>query len=198
MRITSGEFRNRVLKTPSGTTTHPMGDRERLALFNALTAVFAGSFTANSSPETTRGPLAGVGSVLDLYSGSGALGLEALSRGAKRAIFVDKDREATEVIKENIRFLGVSDRAKVYKMGASQALELQEIAENRYDLILIDPPYDHFSPEEFVKVEILLSDNGIMVLSFPDSAGNPEEIFPDLTLISNKSYAAANIAIFSK
>ncbi|MBQ3325845.1 RsmD family RNA methyltransferase [Candidatus Saccharibacteria bacterium] len=194
MRITSGKFKNRLVKTPSGTITHPMGDRERLALFNALTAHIM-------PPEATTGPLSNVNAVLDLYSGSGALGLEALSRGAKSAVFIDKDKQATEVTKQNIDNFGLKGCTKVYKMSVNQALLSPEIISKQYDLILIDPPYNLFDSSDFKDAAKLLTNDGMLVLSYPKVADGkevkPQEIFPELKVVSDKAYAAANIAIMA-
>ena len=88
VRIISGEFGGRFIKTPPGSTTHPMGERVRSAMFNSL----------GESIRDAR--------VLDAFAGSGAVGLEALSRGAESAVFVERDRVAQRVIAENISIFG--------------------------------------------------------------------------------------------
>ena len=96
MRITSGIFRGRKLVSPNSETTHPMGDREKLALFNSL-------------GDSIKGTV-----VLDLFAGSGALGLEALSRGAKDVDFVENSRKAVLSIKSNISALEVSNSTNIF------------------------------------------------------------------------------------
>src|SRR5438105_7097589 len=96
MRVIAGEFRSRKLKTLPGLATRPTPDRLRETLFNILAPRIEGSV------------------FLDAYAGTGAVGIEAVSRGAKRAIFVDKSRAAVEVIRENLTTLGLTDRAEVY------------------------------------------------------------------------------------
>ena len=122
LRIISGEWRGRKLKAPPGDTTRPTADRTRETLFSMLTSRL-GSFEELS--------------VLDLFAGSGALGLEALSRGAGRCMFVEQDRPAIDVLKGNIRMLGADARCEVRP---SSALSLGP-AIKPFDLVLLDPPY---------------------------------------------------------
>lgn len=122
LRIISGEWRGRKLKAPAGDTTRPTSDRTRETLFSMLTSRL-GSFE-----ELT---------VLDLFAGSGALGLEALSRGAAKCVFVENDRAAIDVLRANIRMLDADARADVRP---SSALALGP-APKPFDVVLIDPPY---------------------------------------------------------
>ena len=120
MRIIAGQFRGRQLQAPPGSATRPTGDRVREALFSMLVSRL-GSF------EDLR--------VADLYAGSGALGLEALSRGAAEAVFVETDPKAQAAIKANAAKLGVTDKVRVLG-GSAHALPRSE----PFDLILGDPP----------------------------------------------------------
>ena len=122
MRIIAGEWRGRKLVAPEGRQTRPTADRTRETLFSML-ASRLGSF------EGLR--------VADLYAGSGALGVEALSRGAAHATFVETDRAALKAIEANSRTLGAEDRVAVRAMSAT-ALP----AGQPFDLILADPPYE--------------------------------------------------------
>ena len=178
LRITSGDCRGRKIVTPGG-KTHPMGDRERLALFNALSA---------------SGILRGA-DVLDLYAGSGALGLEALSRGAKKAVFVEKNRKAANCILKNIRELGYESRATVLQGDVKVALRSAGLQTEIFDLILCDPPYDHFDLSEFITIVDYLEPNGILVLSHP--SGDAPEFF-NLTLKATRKYAGAHLSIYQK
>ena len=176
MRITSGEFRGRNIESPAGNLTHPMGDREKLALFNSLVGLGV-DFGA-------------VSSVLDCFCGSGALGLEALSRGARHACFVDNSPKAIDATKKNIATLGISDRTEVKKCSAKQFIEADE---GKFDLILLDPPYDRFDAAEFAGIEKLINEGGYLVLSHPEGV---EVEIPGLRLVSQKKYAAAYITIY--
>ncbi len=131
MRIIAGQFRGRPLQAPAGLATRPTADRVRESLFSML-ASRVGSF------EGLR--------VADLYAGSGALGFEALSRGAEHATFVDTDRGASAAIKANGHKLGITDRIRI--LGAS-ALSLPRT--DAFDLILADPPYETGSGSAVVK-----------------------------------------------
>lgn len=122
MRIISGEWRGRNLVVPEAMATRPTADRVRESLFSMLTSRL-GSF------EDLR--------VADLYSGSGALGLEALSRGAAFACFVEQDRAALAAIRKNIDSLGAGDRSRILARSA-EALPPSE----PFDLLFADPPYD--------------------------------------------------------
>lgn len=121
MRIIAGRLRGRAIQAPQGLQTRPTGDRVREALFSML-ASRLGSF------QGLR--------VADLYAGSGALGLEALSRGAEHATFVETDPRATAAIKGNAAKLGVTDQVRILG-GSALALPRSET----FDLIFADPPY---------------------------------------------------------
>ena len=118
MRVIGGEFRSRVLKSVPGLDTRPTPDRLREALFNVLAPRIAGAVFA------------------DLYAGTGAVGIEALSRGASRAIFVEYSRAAVNVIRENLRSLGLEARAQV-----RQGRVLAMIEKIEADILFLDPPY---------------------------------------------------------
>ena len=129
MRIIAGEWRGRTIAAPPGEVTRPTADRTREMLFSMLVSRI-GSF------EGLR--------VADLFAGSGALGLEALSRGAAQVVFVEQDGDALKAIRANVDKLGASERAEVR---AGSALKLPPAAP--FDLILADPPY---SPKAAVAV----------------------------------------------
>jgi 16S rRNA (guanine(966)-N(2))-methyltransferase RsmD len=119
MRVIAGEFRSRKLKALPGVDTRPTPDRLRETLFNILAPRIEGV------------------TFLDAYAGTGAVGIEALSRGAERAIFVEKNRAAVEVIHDNLRSLGLQDRAEVYT--GKSIWVLDRLAA---DIAFLDPPYD--------------------------------------------------------
>jgi 16S rRNA (guanine966-N2)-methyltransferase len=123
MRVIAGELGGRRLQAPPGTDTRPTSDRVREALFSAL------------------GPVDGA-EVLDLFAGSGALAIEALSRGAAHATLVERDARAVAVIRRNLDALGLgADRATVRRRDALRALQDANASGSAYDLVLIDPPY---------------------------------------------------------
>jgi 16S rRNA (guanine966-N2)-methyltransferase len=122
MRIIAGSWRGRPLDAPPGNVTRPTSDRAREGLFSML-ASRLGSFEDLD--------------VADLFAGTGALGLEALSRGAASCTFVEKDRVALDILRRNIERLGAGDRADL----RAQAVEHVPAPSRPYDLILMDPPY---------------------------------------------------------
>jgi 16S rRNA (guanine966-N2)-methyltransferase len=126
VRVVAGSARGRRLEAPEGREVRPTTDRVREALFNALVSLDA---VADAT-------------VLDLFAGSGALGIEALSRGAAAATFVERDARARASIDENLRTTGLADRATVVAGSAEQALDRFDGAP-AVDLALLDPPYDY-------------------------------------------------------
>ena len=122
MRITGGEARGKKIKIPSLPSVRPTSERVREAIFSSLEHL-----------------LPRWGSVLDLFAGSGALGLEALSRGAEEADFVDRDPRCCKVIRENLKLLGFEERGRVWCMDVRKAVSCLS---KKYDLIFLDPPYD--------------------------------------------------------
>jgi 16S rRNA (guanine966-N2)-methyltransferase len=126
LRVIAGTARGRRLQTPAGDAVRPTKDMTREAVFSALDA---------------RGALGGA-AVLDLYAGSGALGIEALSRGAEQAVFVERGRDAVEVITENLDTLGFADRARVVHADVMRFLRGPVARGAPFDLVLADPPYD--------------------------------------------------------
>ncbi|MGE0880366.1 MAG: 16S rRNA (guanine(966)-N(2))-methyltransferase RsmD [Acidimicrobiia bacterium] len=120
MRVVAGEARGRRLVAPPGTATRPTSDRVREAIFNALTSL-----------DVLDGAL-----VLDAFAGSGALGIEALSRGARHCVFVERDRSAAAVVRQNLEATGLADRAEVIVGDGDVA-----VGARAWDLVLLDPPY---------------------------------------------------------
>jgi 16S rRNA (guanine966-N2)-methyltransferase len=126
VRIVAGTLRGRRLRAPSGTSTRPTTDRVREAVFSAL--------VSHSSPNLGGGP------VLDAFAGSGALGLEALSRGAGPVTFVEKERDAFSAVADNVRSLGVERQCRIVR-GDVFSLARRGISGGPFALLLLDPPY---------------------------------------------------------
>lgn len=148
MRIISGKYRGRVLKSPKSDNIRPTGDKVKQGLFTKL------QFFVQDTV------------VLDLFCGSGALGIEAISRGAKKVYFVDKDKRSIMLTKENLK--GIEENYEI--MNCNSLTALQRINE-KFDLILVDPPYAS-GVYESVLTEIyerkLLNEEGIIVLEHPN------------------------------
>jgi 16S rRNA (guanine(966)-N(2))-methyltransferase RsmD len=126
MRIIAGQFKGRRLKAPKWSGLRPTSDKLRETLFNIIAA---------RVPDAR---------VLDVFAGTGAVGLESLSRGAEWATFVEQDRRAAALIAENVELCGVQDRCAIIRDTAARALARQ-IEGSPFDVIVLDPPYD-FDP----------------------------------------------------
>jgi 16S rRNA (guanine(966)-N(2))-methyltransferase RsmD len=123
MRVLAGEFKGRRLVTTRGGTTRPTGDRVRIACLDTL------------MPHLPRGPF------LDLFAGSGAVGIEALSRGAPAAVFVELEAAALRALRDNIAGLGLEDRARVIREDAVRAVSTLHRKGERFAVVFLDPPY---------------------------------------------------------
>ena len=144
MRIISGTYRGRVLKSPSGNKTRPTSDRLRETLFNVL---------QTKIDSETR--------FLDLCAGTGAIGIEALSRGARFATFVDKSRRACALIEENLDLLEVpEEQTEIFQSSADDFLRRSDGNAEGWDIIFFDPPYQ----EDYSKVLYLISDDAMKLL----------------------------------
>ena len=149
MRVISGKARGIALKTPNGMATRPTSDRVKEALFSIIQFDIPGA------------------RVLDLFGGTGQLGIEALSRGAKSAVFVDERQDACGLIRENLKKTGLSESADVIR--ADYQSYLRNCRE-KFNIILLDPPYADVFLENAIKIikEIdILQSNGIMVCERP-------------------------------
>jgi 16S rRNA (guanine966-N2)-methyltransferase len=175
VRIIAGSRKGARIFAPKGLEVRPTGDRVREAVFNLI------------------GPVDGA-DVLDLFAGSGALGLEALSRGAASATFVEADRAAAETIVRNIEKLGL-EGARVYREDAARRLASDAAAGRRYDLVLIDPPYrmlSRFMPMLAVHLPSVLASDGVVVV---ESEGGEEPELP-LPLRTSRKYGSTRVSLF--
>ena len=148
MRVIAGSAKRIQLKTIEGLDTRPTTDRIKETLFNMIAEYLADSH------------------FLDLFSGSGAIGIEALSRGAARAVFVEQSRKATQCIRENLCVTKLSDRAKLMEMDVMSALKRLEQS-HQFDYIFMDPPYNQLLEKqvlEYLSTSNLLSDDGIIIV----------------------------------
>jgi len=152
MRVIAGEFRSRRLKTLPGLRTRPTPDRLRESLFNVLAPMIAGSI------------------FLDGYAGTGAVGIEALSRGARRCVFVEKNRAAVEVIRENLASLGLEGRAEVFTGNSIGVLERVNA-----DIVFLDPPYEMQKEYEAALNALEPSQNKLVIVQHSSRDGLPAE-----------------------
>jgi len=175
LRIVDGLFRGRILKSPKGEQTRPTTSMLREAVFNICA-------------EWSEGAR-----FLDLFAGSGAMGLEAISRGASFATFIEKDRQSAQCIRENISLLGVEEKAQVLTLDAKRALSALM---SPYDLIYIDPPYEKEVPEIITAIlaKNLLAPRGILFLEERFQAKAPT--FSHLELEISRRYGIAHLHQF--
>jgi len=124
VRVIAGALKGRRLLTPRGATTRPTADQVRIALMDTLTPWL---------PDAR---------VLDIFAGAGGVGLEALSRGAAHATFVERDARAVAVLRRNIAALGVEAQARVLAMDSARALDGLGARRERFEIVFLDPPYE--------------------------------------------------------
>ena len=177
MRITSGKLKGLPLKAPRGAEIRPMMDKVRKALFDSLGEKVLGA------------------KVLDLFCGTGALGLEALSRGATSVVFVDKSPRALSLVRENLKRGGVEEAARLLKLNLPQGLEALE---GPFDLIFITPPYGLGLARRTLPVaEGLLSEEGVLVVE----VGGGEELPPEtscLTRFKERRYGQTELHFYRR
>jgi 16S rRNA (guanine966-N2)-methyltransferase len=174
MRIIAGSHKGHTIHAPRGRDTRPTSDRVRENVFNIV------------------GPLDGA-SVLDLYAGSGAMGLEALSRGAASAVFVERDADAVRAIERNLDKLRLA--GTILRRDAVTALAAEAGSHRKYDLVLVDPPYDMYpdlQPQLARYLPSLLAPDGLLVVE-TDARVEPE--LP-LSLRTTRKYGQARITIY--
>ena len=177
MRIVSGDFGGRPLKAVPGNATRPTTDKVKEALFNMIGPFFDG------------------GRVLDLYSGSGSLGIEAVSRGMDHAVLVEKDRSAQAIIQANIKMTKSEKQFQLLKMDDKKALSQLS---GQFDLVLLDPPY---AKEQIVNVvtemEVrgLLTEGVMIVCETDKMVALPEEISA-FGIWKQKIYGISKVTVY--
>jgi 16S rRNA (guanine966-N2)-methyltransferase len=179
MRITGGALRSRALVAPRGQQTRPTSDRVREALFSMLTS--DGVF--------------GEPRVLDLYAGSGALGLEALSRGAARCIFAETDPAACRVIRRNLEQLRLAG-GRVFQRDAVALLRGEIAAGTRHELVLADPPYERWAEVEPDLAGLLPAVIAASGLAVVETSARIEPQLP-LDLVTSRRYGSARLTVFA-
>ena len=169
MRIVAGSRKGHRIDAPKGTATRPTSDRVRESAFSLI------------------GPVDGA-RVLDLFAGSGALGIEALSRGAERAVFVESDRDACRTINLNL------DRLRLNATVLCQdALRFAATERGRYDLVLVDPPYDFDHARLAPYLPRLLDEDGLLVY---ETGAKTEPELEGLEQRTSRRYGSARLTLF--
>lgn len=180
VRVVSGVKKGLHLKAVPGTSTRPTTDKVKEAIFNIIGPYFDG----------------GVG--LDLFGGSGGLGIEALSRGIDKMIFVDRDQKAIQTIKGNLETCRLLDQAEVYRNDAVRALKAIVKRDIKFDVIFLDPPYKQQKLteliEEISKHQLLTSDG--VVIAEHDSEVLLEKSIGNLELVRHEEYGIIGVSLY--
>lgn len=182
MRIISGIARGTKLYTLDGLTTRPTLDRVKESIFNIIQSQIRNSI------------------VLDLFAGSGAIGLEMLSRGAKKAVLCDNSKQAIEIIQKNIEKTHMNDKIELYNLNFESCIE--KIKNYRFNIIYLDPPYNTDYIFKALKriIEInLLNDNGLVILETDDEERILDKIKTlKVKIVDRRKYGRATIIFLKK
>jgi 16S rRNA (guanine966-N2)-methyltransferase len=175
MRIIAGNLKGRIFHDPPGHHSHPMSDKIRGALFNML------------------GDIEGL-SVLDAFAGSGALGFEAISRGAKSALLIEQKSQPYKAITQSLKDLGLAKQARAINADASGWSSHN--SSKIFDIVLLDPPYDQPQFNLLDKLTRHARSGGIVVVSWPGHELPP--VFDSCRLVADKKYGDAQLAFYRK
>lgn len=181
MRVVAGRFRGRTLVAPQGATTRPTSDRARQALFDVLAH-------AEWAPELEGAR------VIDLFAGSGGLGIEALSRGAAFCLFVETDEAARGAIRDNVEALHLFGETRVHRRDATDLGQRPASAGPAFDLAFLDPPYRKGLGERAL---LALADGGWLkpeaLIVFERAADEPEPVVEGFTVLDSRTWGAAGV-----
>jgi 16S rRNA (guanine966-N2)-methyltransferase len=174
MRVIGGDLGGRNFEAVPGHRTHPMSEKIRGALFNSL------------------GDINGL-SVLDAYAGTGALSIEAISRGAKSAVAIELDQNANRTIHENVELLGLVD--KISPVRAAVKSWSRRHQNEQFDIVLLDPPYNNFDPKDLLNLRKHVKKGGLIVLSLPPRTGF-QFSESNQELLMHKNYGDADLFFY--
>lgn len=175
LRVIAGALRSRRFEAPRGFATHPMGERVRGALFNKL------------------GDISGL-RVLDAYGGSGALSFEAVSRGARSAVVIERDRKAQQTIDANITLLNLKENVHLIKAGCRSWSDTY--TGDRFDIILCDPPYHQLKLSTIEALTAHMQPNGRMILSHTGRESAPT--VNGVVVVDSSQYGDAALVFYRK
>lgn len=176
-RIIAGTARGRALAAPRGDATRPTSDKVRGAIFNLLGQFFDG------------------GDVLDLYAGTGALALEALSRGCARAVCVERDRRVAEVLRRNAEACGLGAAVEVVVAPLPGALA--RLAPGRFALAFVDPPYAEGPEGALAALDAVMAPGGVVVAEH-DARRAPEDRYGALARVDARRYGSTGVSIYRR
>lgn len=175
MRVIAGRLGGQVFASPHGHRTHPMSEKARGALFNAL------------------GDIEGLG-VLDAFAGSGAIAIEAISRGALEAVAVERDAAAIRTIRENVRSLKLEDQVRIAGQGVTSWSQTH--TGERFAIVIADPPYDAIHLPSLEALLEHVEESGLFVLSWPGNAAVPA--FGGFSEVKSKNLGDIQLVFYRK
>lgn len=176
VRIISGKYGGRRIDAPDNTRTHPMSERIRNALFNSIASEVRGA------------------EVADAFAGTGAVGFEALSRGARHVTFIEKDRIAQKILTKNIKTLDVENTTDIIKTTVSNWIDTY--LGDGFDVIFADPPYHDTQFSTVERLFGLLKPGGLMVLSHPGRGEEPTK--KGVVVVDNREYGNAFLTFYRR
>jgi 16S rRNA (guanine966-N2)-methyltransferase len=176
VRLIAGSFGGRIITAPDNERTHPMSERVRGSLFNIISDRLEGA------------------EVLDAFAGTGSLGFEALSRGAQKVTFVERDRVAQNILLENAAALKVTNKIKLIKATVSAWHETS--AEEQFDLIFCDPPYHDMQMATIAKLFSHVKPSGLMVVSHPNRSDLP--IAKGIAVADSRRYGTSALTFYRR
>lgn len=180
MRVIAGDAKGRRLAAPKGVKTRPTGDRVKEAVFNVLAP-----YIVNAR-------------FLDLFAGSGAMGIEALSRGAETAVFVENNWQAVRVIKENLDRVSFVDRSQLIEKDVFYSLS--QLGNSKFDVVYADPPYNNRWGEEILRMLVgnnLLAAAAVVLVETRKTDALPDE-YQGLVLASRRRYGDTVVHIYCR
>ena len=184
MRIISGKLKGTSLFITQGKKTRPLKDLVKESIFNLLMHSYKTTFKFENSI------------ILDLYSGTGSFGLECLSRGAEKVLFVENEKEALNILKKNIQKLNFKQETKIFNKDVIQLIEKKNIFGLKFDLIFCDPPFRNLGIEKLIKLifdKKLLNKNGIIILH--RNKKTKEKLDNCFKIIEERSYGISKIIL---
>lgn len=180
MRVISGTRKGHKLKSPKGLNTRPTQDRIKESLFNILGNIGEGSL------------------VLDLFSGSGSIGIEFLSRGSKKCYFIDNSSNSIKIIRENLNITRFNNKSKIYKKDVFRAIQFLSSEGLRFDYIFMDPPYKRglvSSVLEFIDENDILKSGGLIIIEHENELELADFIF-NLDKVDKRKYGSKTISFY--
>lgn len=175
MRVIAGTLGGRPFESPHGHRTHPMSEKVRGAIFGIL------------------GDIEGL-TVLDIFAGSGAIAIEAISRGAASAVCIEVDKGAHAIIDKNIASLSITDQIKTIRAYANAWSTRHQ--DQLFDLVIADPPYDIIPWRDMKILQRHVNDTGFLILSWPGKADWPA--FPGLQMVQNRNYGDIQLVFYQR